>query len=324
MPQPTINDVARVAGVSRQTVTRAMNDMPGISSPTRDRVLAAVRALHYRPSRFGRGLVKNEHRTLGLVLDDLTNPYYPELASAIIGAAGRGGWNVILAERWHASDERRQLHDLADQVDAVIGYLGSLSRTRSVELSGLPVVDIDPQENIASHGQVHLDMAPAVRDTVRHLLAHGVRRPVMVDVSAAGQRSARTDLFAAAFGDNGVELPVVFTSESSVPCGATAAADVERLRPDVDAIIAFNDITACGVLSGLRELRIDVPDQVRLIGIDGLSVGGYVTPELTSLAVDFSEIARRAVELVVLLREDTGDADLSRTVAHRLVVRASG
>ena len=87
----TINDVAAAAGVSRQTVTRAMNAMPGIMPATKDRVLAAAQRLRYRPSRFGRGLVKAEHRTLGLVLDDLTNPFYPELASAVIGAAGRAG-----------------------------------------------------------------------------------------------------------------------------------------------------------------------------------------------------------------------------------------
>ncbi|HYI60142.1 MAG TPA: LacI family DNA-binding transcriptional regulator, partial [Microlunatus sp.] len=119
----TINDVAAAAGVSRQTVTRAMNAMPGISPETRDRVLVAARELSYRPSRFGRGLVKADHRMLGLVLDDLTNPFYPQLASAVTGAAAAAGWNVVLTDMTHAADRETLLADLAHQVDAVIGYV---------------------------------------------------------------------------------------------------------------------------------------------------------------------------------------------------------
>ncbi len=324
----TIHDVARAAGVSRQTVTRAMNDMAGISTGTKDRVLAAARDLNYRPSRFGRGLVKNEHRTVGLVLDDLANPYYPELASAVIGAAGRGGWNVVVAERRHTSDQHRLLQDLAGQVDAVIGYLGPLSRSPGLELSGLPVVDIDPQQVIGSHGRVHLDMSAALRETVRHLRDHGVRRPIMVDVNADSRRTDRAVEFAAAFAAVGIPLEVVFAPDSSLPAGAAAVEAALQLRPDLDAILGFNDITACGVLSGLRRHRIDVPDQVRVVGVDGLSVGSYVTPELTSLAVDFGGVARAAVELVAELHEresaTPGAAAPSRTVSHRLVVRGSG
>lgn len=319
-----IHDVAREAGVSRQTVTRAMNDMTGINARTKERVLAVAQELRYRPSRFGRGLVKNDQRTIGLVVDDLANPYYPELASAVIGAAAGRGWNVVVAERRHTSDQQRLLDDLAGQVDAVIGYLGSLSRSSTVELTGLPVVDIDPQQIVAGHGRVHLDMRPAVIETVRHLIGEGVARPVMVDVSAKSVRSGRTELFAERLAEHRVELPVVFAGESSVQAGAAATQEVLRRRRNVDVILCFNDIMACGVLKGLRGRQIEVPERVRVIGIDGLQIGSFVTPQLTSLALNFEQIARAAVELVIKLGQGAVDSALERTVAHRLVVRESG
>ena len=182
----TINDVAAAAGVSRQTVTRAMNAMPGISAETRDRVLAAARELSYRPSRFGRGLVKADHRMLGLVLDDLTNPFYPQLASAVTGAAAAAGWNVVLTDMTHAADRETLLADLSRQVDAVIGYLRLDPDIQSRLFAGVPVVEIDPTRRQPLHGAVTFDLRPAMRDLVRHLAGQGVRRPLMVDQAAPG------------------------------------------------------------------------------------------------------------------------------------------
>src|SRR5699024_1704759 len=94
----TITDVAAAAGVSRQTVTRAMNDMAEIAPATRTRVLQVARELRYRPSRVGREMVRGQRRTIGLMVHSLVNPYFPELASATVGAAARRGWNVVLAD----------------------------------------------------------------------------------------------------------------------------------------------------------------------------------------------------------------------------------
>jgi DNA-binding LacI/PurR family transcriptional regulator len=204
------------------------------------------------------------------------------------------------------------------------GYLGSLSRSSKVELTGLPVVDIDPQQIVAGHGRVHLDMGPAVIETVRHLIGEGVARPVTVDVSAKSLRSGRTELFAKRLAEHGADLPVVFARDSSVQAGAAATEEVLRRRRNVDVILCFNDIMACGVLKGLRGRQIEVPERVRVIGIDGLQIGSFVTPQLTSLALNFEQIARAAVELVIKLGQGAVDAALERTVAHRLVVRESG
>src|SRR6195952_3339109 len=154
----TINDVAAAAGVSRQTVTRAVNNMAGISAGTRERVLAAARKLPYRPSRFGRGLVKPQTRTLGLLIDDLSNPYYAELASAILGLAAEAGWNVILGERAHAAADEFLGDAFVDQVDALISFISTGLPSRRDGLTDQPIVEIDPWSPVTQHGRVDLDM----------------------------------------------------------------------------------------------------------------------------------------------------------------------
>lgn len=323
----TINDVAADAGVSRQTVTRAMNAMAGISPATRERVLDTARRLGYRPSRFGRALVKgDQHRTIGLVLDDLTNPFYPELASALIGFAATAGWNVVLADTRHAPDRTELLTDLVAQVDAVVGFLWLDPVTQAGLLDGLPVVKIDPEERSPVHGAVGFDLRPAMRQAARHLHGQGVRRPVMVDCSRQ-RPSGRARIFVEEMARLGVETSVHDVGPNTVDAGVAGAEAVFDRWPRTDAIMAFNDLVAFGVLQGLRAQGRDVPGEVKVIGIDGLSIGTLVTPALTTLAIDMTQVARLAIDLV--LGMSAGDLPASgpavrRRIRHRLLVRASG
>src|SRR5699024_3608814 len=118
----TIIDVAKRAGVSRQTVTRAVNDMPGISPATRERVLAAAREMNYRPSRFGRWLVVQGSVTLVLALHDLSKSYFAGLGAAFVRVGSPHGWNVVLAETEQARRPETAASELARRVDALVGY----------------------------------------------------------------------------------------------------------------------------------------------------------------------------------------------------------
>lgn len=322
----TIHDVAAAAGVSRQTVTRAMNAMPGISTETRERVLEAARELSYRPSRFGRGLVKADHRMLGLVLDDLTNPFYPQLASAVTGAAAGAGWNVLLTDMTHATDRQTLLSDLSGQVDAVIGYL-RLDRSEEAALfAGMPVVEIDPNRRQPLHGAVAFDLRPAMRDLVRHLAGLGVRRPLMVDQAGTGQLSGRAKLFVAELDRRGLACDHVSIATGSTETDLAAIGAALDAHPEADAVLVYNDLLALGVLGALRDRGRRVPVDVKVVGIDGLSIGELVMPRLTTLALDMAEVGRLAVELVLGMK--SGEIPSSgptsrRKVRHRLLLRSS-
>ncbi|RII94088.1 LacI family transcriptional regulator, partial [Clavibacter californiensis] len=189
----TIHDVAAAAGVSRQTVTRAMNGMPGISEETKRRVLDAADQLAYRPSRFGRGLVTGGDHQLGLVVDDLRNPWSPELAAAVVRIAAARGWNVSLADVGLAADSDRMVEALGAQTDAVIGTLGSRAAEWIARLGSVPVVELDPRGD-PLRAAVQLDPSEAIDALADHLDAVGVRHPVVLDAAVAAGPSPRAAL----------------------------------------------------------------------------------------------------------------------------------
>ena len=323
----TIHDVADRANVSRQTVTRAMNDMAGISSETRQRVLDAARSLGYRPSRFGRGLVRHDHHTLGLVISNLLNPYYPEFASAVVARAAERGWTVVLLDCSSAEDERTMINRMADQVDALIGYI-HLSRSElDRTMPGVPVVWIDAGTKAENPNGVLFDLRPGLESIADHLLSAGVHRPVMLDIGSADGPSDRAREFVRSMAVRGVDVPVVRADGDQLEHSIETTSKIIDTMPKTDAILCFNDIMAFGALKALRARGREVPVDVRVIGIDGLAAGTYVTPQLTSLAVDMTEVAAMAVDIALGRLDGTvpsGSRRARRKIRHRLLVRESG
>lgn len=323
----TIHDVAELARVSRQTVTRAMNDMAGISAETRQRVLEAARTLGYHPSRFGRGLVSRDHHTLGLVISNLLNPYYPEFASAVVARAAERGWNVVLLDCNGAENQRTMISRMADQVDALIGYIHLDREELDRTMPGVPVVWVDAGPRSAHPNGVIFDLRPGLQAAADQLLSHGVRHPVMLDTHGKPGPSDRARDFVAIMAGRGVEVPVVNAGSDELEHGMKATAAIIDSLPRTDAIMCFNDIMAFGALKALRAAGRDVPKDVRVIGIDGLAAGTYVTPQLTSLALDMTEVASMAVDVALGRLDGTlleGSRQTRRKVRHRLVVRESG
>ena len=292
-------------------------------------MLDAARTLAYRPSRFGRGLVKPQHRTLGLLVTDLTNPYYPELASAVIGEASAMGWTVLVAEERHTSNRAAQLVDLANQVDALVGAVYAESDPLAgvdERLQAIPVVRIDPPTAEPGHGVVGLNLRLAIEESIELLAGHGVRRPAMIDAHDGDRPTNRAELFCDGFAARGVEVRVVpaqTEQADSAEGGRAGMAAALAADPHIDAALCFNDLMALGALGELRSRGIRVPDQIRVIGVDGLSLGTLVDPTLTTLAIDLTEVARHAVELAVGIESGEFIRTACRTVSYRLLVRES-
>ncbi|MCA5924409.1 MULTISPECIES: LacI family DNA-binding transcriptional regulator [Curtobacterium] len=321
----TIIDVAAAAGVSRQTVTRAMNGMPGISAATKERVLAAAAALDYRPSRFGRGLVTGGDHQLGLVVNDLRNPYSPALASAVLGLAAGRGWNVMLADVGLASDSDRMVESLGAQTDVVIGYLGARAPEWIERLGSVPVVELDPSGPV-TRAAVRIDPTAAIEELADHLVAVGVKHPVVLDAAADGTPSHRGARMVESLRRRGYLPELVVAAAPTAEAGAEHTTRILAEHRRVDAVLAFNDVLALGVLSACRRAGVDVPGDVRVVGVDGLALGELVAPTLTTLAVDLDEVARQALDLALgMLAGElprSGGA-VERVVRHRLLVRES-
>jgi LacI family transcriptional regulator len=203
----TLRDVARAAGVSHQTVSRAINDKGEIDPETRRRILETARELHYRPSRYARGLVRPGLVTVGLIVPDVVNPFFPEFIAGVIQAADAQDWQVVVAST--ESDRRRELplvRSLGRQVDAVAGYISHTDAELAPYAEGLPLVIVERSPAPSANGSVRVDLAAGVRAAVTHLVERGHQRIGMIDCESVCDPHVRRLTFLAAAAEHG--LPV--------------------------------------------------------------------------------------------------------------------
>jgi LacI family transcriptional regulator len=314
--------VAQAAGVSHQTVSRAINDKGEIDPETRRRVLDAARELRYRPSRFARGLVRPDVTTVGLIVQDVVNPFYPEVMAGVIEAAENKGWQVVVGSTQNSRDNELALvRSLGRQVDALIGFLSHTDAELAPYVEGVPLVVMDRHQK-TSHGVVDIDIETGVRQGIQHLVDRGHQRIGMIDCSWEDELNRR-DCFLAAVEEFG--LPVdrtwIITSEESVAGGEAAFAELRSKHPDLSAVFAYNDLVAIGAHRAARRLGLTLPQDCALLGFDGLSIGELLDPPLTTLQIDKRRMGQLAVDQVdgLLLGKEATQA----LVPAELVVRGT-
>jgi LacI family transcriptional regulator len=323
----TIEDVARSAGVSRQTVSRAMNGMAEISPDTRDRVLEAARQMGYRPSRFARGLVRQQVITIGLLVTDLANPFFTELASAVLSATEQRGWQVVVAATHGDADRELELVDtLAGQVDALVGYLANSDEAIAEHLIGLPAVLLQRDPDESRFGTVAIDVRAGTRQAVEHLVAAGHRNIAMLGSEGPDDvPDHRRDTFRAVTRELGLEPAncPVWPCAQTVVAGDQAAEAVLTSYPKTTALFGYTDLIAIGAMRAALRLGRTIPESCAVIGFDGLAVGELVTPQLTSVHIDTRRLGELAVDQIAaqLDEESSGEPPV---LVPQLVVRESG
>jgi len=320
----TINDVAAAAGVSRQTVTRAMNGMTEITASTRERVLRASEELGYRPSRFASNLARQKHHSLGVILATLRNPYYTDLAADILDVAGGLGWQTTMATSENES-EIAVIESLTSHVDAVVGYFEAPEAEIANAARGIPVVLIERPATLANVHSVQLDFDEGMSELVAQLVQNGARRFAMIDSrNSAGtyHPTLRRNAFEKALAGRGIQAPVVASPESLQGAGE-AFADLRRRHPDVDTVVVFNDLMALGVMQQAHTMGLRIPDEVRIVGTDGLSLGALMSPPLSTLSIDRRAIAAAAGELITAAMSGSLVGSHSRVIVPSPLWRAS-
>jgi len=321
--RPTLRDVARLAGVSHQTVSRAINDKGEIDPETRRRVLDAARRLHYRPSRFARGLVRPGTTTLGLIVPDVVNPFFPELIAGVIDAAGQAGWQVLVSSSQDdVAREPELLRALSGQVDALVCYLFTPEAVIADAIEGMPLVVMNRRPRDPAFGAVDVDVAGGVRALVRHLAGRGHRRLGMIDCPAAID-VARRSVFLAEAAELGLTVApdAIVDVEQSMAGGEDGFARLSAAHPEVTAVFCFNDLVAVGALRAARRLGRAVPGEVALAGYDGLTLGELLDPPLTTVYLD----KRRMGELAVVQARQllSGEQPAPAVLQTELLVRGS-
>jgi len=302
----TILDVAAEAGVSRQTVTRAINGMGDISEATRERVLQASQRLGYRPSRFARNLVdRNKTHAVGLVVASFVNPYFTDIAGDMAAGAMDRGWQLIMAPG--DADRPTVLDLLSRQVDVIVGHFGDDDEALIAESNNTPIIKLEDKAHTRGVHAVQIDIEAGIRIAVDELAARGARRFGMVDSGYtrrggnAYEPSPRRTYFENSVGSR---LSAVVVGDETISGGGAAFLQLMESHPDTDAVIMFNDLMALGAVQTAQARGLDVPSGVRIMGIDGLALGEAVNPQLTSIALDRHALATNALEIAETIAAD--------------------
>ncbi|NBE54786.1 LacI family DNA-binding transcriptional regulator [Streptomyces boluensis] len=323
-----IKDVAAAAGVSAATVSRVLNAHPSVSEDARARVLAAVAELGYRPNAVARSLRTAQTRTLGLVISDVMNPYFTELARSVEEEARALGYSVIIGN----ADESPRLQD--DHVRTLLdrridGLLVSPTDGGSPQMldaarTGTPTVFVDRWIADVDVPVVRADGRAAIRDLVAHLHGLGHRRlAIIAGPAATTTGSERVDAFRAALGEYGLELPEEYVGQGDfqVASGRRATEAFLALPEPPDVVFAADNLMALGALDAMRAHGLVVPDDIALAAFDDIPWFVHTDPPITAIAQPTRELGRAAVRALVALIE--GRRARSLTLPARLVVRRS-
>lgn len=327
----TIRDVAARAGVSLQTVSRAINNKAEIDPETRRRVLQVAGELGYRPSSIARGLKTRHTRTIGLVVPDIANPFFAEVARGAAEVAHGRGHGVFLCNTdEHAEREADILRMLAAQ--RVEGLVLVSSRLDDAQLSAAteswrPVVVVNrTQPARAGLGCVVTNEAQAAVEATSHLIARGHRGIAYLSGSGTSRSSLerrRGYSQAMRAAGLGVRPDWHVTCAPTVDGGRQAALTLLRDCPDVTAVLAYNDLVAVGALQACRTLGRVVPRDCALVGWDDIVFAAYVSPALTTVHMPKYQIGERAMALLFDLIDSPGEAPEVATLHAALIVRES-
>lgn len=287
--------------MSHQTVSRAINGKGEIDPATQRRVLDVAKQLRYRPSRFGRGLNRPDVVSVGLIVPDVVNPFFPEFVAGVIAAADERDWQVLVASA--ENDRSRELalvRSLGQQVDALVGYISHPDAELEPYVETMPLVVVDRGLESSNHALVHIDTEAGIRAGMQHLIDRGHRRIGLIDCECLSAPLVRRRTFLEVAGDHA--LPVdegwIVMGEQSPAGGAAAFEALHAARPDLTAVIAFNDLVAIGALRAARRIGVEVPGDCALVGYDGLSIVDLIDPPLTTLHLDKRRLGELAIHQV--------------------------
>lgn len=295
-----VRDVAAAAGVSRQTVSRVLNEHPEVAPETRERVLAAMSELGYRMNNAARALGTRRTRTIGVVASDALQ-YGPSRSIAAIEASARsaGYWvSAAFADSGDANSVRSAVAHL--QAQAVDGLIVFAPHAHALDVLdgidvGVPVAAL----HAGGRGEsgLSVDQVAGARLAVGALVGAGHRRIAHISGPEEWmEANARTEGFVAELAAHGLHPIAIIGGDWTAGSGHRAAAEVDR--SGATAVFASNDQMALGVIGGLRERGVRVPEDVSVVGFDDTPDAAYFWPALTTVRQDFEELARRAVAAV--------------------------
>ena len=326
----TIKDIAREAGVSPQTVSRAINDKGEISSQTQERILRIAERLGYRPNSIARSLATRRTQNIGLVVPDVSNPFFANVARGIEDAAHQANYNVFLCN----TDENIERENSAiltleaQRVDGLILCSSRLSEQQLLKLAERyqPLVLVNRQIDHAQTGCVRVDDRKGAAEATDYLLRLGHRNiGLLAGPTTSHSGRDRVQGYRQAMQAHAQEVPSGWQVHCppQVEGGRIAARELLNRAPELTALLAYNDLVAVGALRACAELGRRVPQDCAIIGCDDVLLAALVSPALTTIHIPTYNLGRQALGLLLALIHEESEQVAPITVSPHLVIRDS-
>ena len=301
----TIREVAKKAGVSVATVSRALNDSGLVVAKTETKIRKIARELNYIPSASARSLSIQKTETISLLLPDMYGDFFSEIIRGADLAARNAKYHLLVSSSHSNTKELdAAVKTLSGRVDGMIimsPHLESSTHFRSV-LEAMPTVILGPTRDLGKANYISIDNVGGARQVLQHLLKRGHTRIAIIrgerdNVDAEERLSGYTDVLK----ESGIALSDenIVEGDFTEDSGYNAAARLLRQTIRPTAIVASNDSMAIGALRRLREENIGVPDEIAVTGFDDILISNYVHPALTTVHVDISQLGTLSVNLLM-------------------------
>ncbi|TLS79665.1 substrate-binding domain-containing protein [Photobacterium damselae] len=326
----TIKDVAKEAGVSVATVSRVINKSPKASQASIDSVTQAMKKLGYRPNAAARALVSQSTNTMGVVVGDVSDPFFGSLIKSIDHVAHENGKHILIGNGYHNAEDERQAIELMidNRCEAMVVHAKGLTDKELIayanEVPGMVFINRNIPE--LSHRCISLDNHRGAYLATEFLIRHGHTKIACIASShEIEDTDQRLQGYLDALKDNHIELSkrYIECGEPNSDGGEHAMTNLLTKSLDITAIVAYNDYMAAGAMAVLDQNGIDVPEKASIVGFDDGLIARFVSPSLTTIRYPIEMMADRAAQLALALSRGEHPEDETIVFSPTLVRRNS-
>ena len=328
----SIRDVASRAGVSIATVSRVVNRIPTVDPDLARKVWRAIEEVGYLPNIQARALVSGCSRMLGLIVSDITNPFFPELVQEFENLAVAQGYEVLIGSTNYESARtesliRRMLQRNVDGV-AIMTFCIEEDLVQKLVEREFPLVFVDAGPDLPNIRVLKVNYGEGIRQAVQHLAALGHRSIAFISGPLRLRSAvARRNAFLKSMAELGLTVPAehIVEGDHTMEGGMGAMEHLAQLNELPTAVLCSNDMTAIGVLHTLFRTTHNVPQEISVVGFDDIHLAQFMLPPLTTVQMSCKDLAKAAVEALRagIERDHPKAAEMEWQISTKLVVRQS-
>jgi LacI family transcriptional regulator len=309
-----IREIARRARVSTATVSRAINRVPTVDPQLAKRVWRVVDELGYYPNTQARALVLGRSRIFGLIVSEITNPFFPEVVQTFENLAVENNYEILVTSTVHdpkrmESSVRRMIERRVDGV-AILTFGMEESLIEHLRDRKVPLVFVDVGPDVPGVANIRINYLNGIRQAVQHLAAMRHTRIAFIagpeHLKSAG---ARKDAFQSSMTEIGLRPDLIAIGNHQLEGGMKAFSELHRLKDGPTAVLCSNDMTAIGVMRQAYEQKIRVPEDLSVVGFDDIHLTEFTTPPLTTVRMSQQELARIAFQALLAEVDEPKSSD---------------